>query len=88
MVTIRGVLNRLTDYIILEPTVNSLMIILAGTPKAGAMVVRKKIEKALQDHSISLKELSLSGLTILGPVTYPEDGTTARQLINGVQLLD
>ncbi len=85
---IRGALNRLTDYIILEPTVNSLMIILAGTPKAGAMVVRKKIEKALLDRSIFLKELSPSGLTILGPVTYPEDGTTPRQLINGVQLLD
>jgi PAS domain S-box-containing protein len=87
-VAIRGVLTRLTDYIISEPTFNGLMIVLAGTPKTGAMVVRKKIEKALLDHTIPLKESFPPGLTILGPVTYPEDGTAVRQLVNHVQLLD
>jgi signal transduction histidine kinase len=89
VVTVRGVLTRLTDYMIVEPSVNGLMVILVGTHKAGAMVVRKKIERALMDHhSVPLKELFSSGLTVLGPVTYPEDGTTTGQLIHGVLQLN
>ncbi len=83
---IRKVLTRVTDHIISEPTLSGMMIVLAGTPKTGAIVVRKKLERALLEHSSIFKGLTWP--RVLGPVIYPEDGSTARQLIESLWRLN
>jgi len=81
MVVVRGVLRRDSDRFIAQPAFSRSIIVLAGTTRERAMMVRKKVEQALSRVPILFEGAPVILLPILGPVTFPEDGTTLRELL-------
>ena len=58
---------------------------LTGTPKPGALVVRKKLTETFSDNPIIIEGAKMSITNVFGPVTYPADGKTARDLVNAAR---
>jgi hypothetical protein len=85
---VRKLLPRAMDRIIPLPASNRLLILLVGTPKTGGMVVRQKLADLLREKPIILEGVSMDSPTILGPGTYPEDGKTAKEIIDSFVKID
>jgi signal transduction histidine kinase len=85
---VRKLLPRAMDRIIPLPASNRLLVLLVGTPKTGGMVVRQKLADLLREKPIILKGVSMDSPTILGPGTYPEDGKTAKEIIDSFVKID
>ena len=81
---VRKFLPRAMDRIIPQPASSRLLILLVGTPKAGGIVVQQKLNDLLREHPIVLKGIPMNTPTIMGPGTYPEDGKTAKEIIDFV----
>ena len=84
-VFIRKLLPRASDKIVPQPASRRLMILLTGTPKWGGTVVREKLTNALSANPIIIDGVPMPMPTIIGPVAYPEDGTSVRDLIAGLK---
>ena len=67
------------------PALQTVVIMLPETPKAGAIAVRKKIEQALSDPQFTLAGIPNSAVTVRGPATCPDDGETGLQLIRAAE---
>jgi signal transduction histidine kinase len=85
---LRKLLPRSADKIIPQAASGRLMILLTGTPKWGGLVVRKRLTQALSENPIILKGVPMPLPALFGPTSYPEDGTTARELILKARELD
>ena len=81
----RKVINRDADHIIVQQASRRLIILLAGTSKAKAIIVREKLEEVFSLHPISFEGRTLSVPTVFEPATFPEDGVTMKALLDGVQ---
>ncbi len=81
---VRKFLPRAMDRIVPQPASSRLLILLIGTPKTGGVVVRQKLNNLLRENPIILGGVSMDTPTILGPGSYPEDGKTAREIIDFV----
>jgi len=77
----RKLLPRVSDKIIPQPAFRRLLILLTGTPKWGGLVVREKLTNALSANPLIIDGVRVPIPTIFGPVAYPEDGTSIRDLI-------
>ena len=75
------VLLRDSDRIILQTTFSRLIIILAGTTKVRAMNVRSKLEQAFSQSPVLYEGFPVPFSVILGPVGFPEDGKTLKELL-------
>jgi len=76
------VIRRDSDSIIMQPHFGRLIIILPGTTKPNAMIVGKKIEQAFYENPVFFDDgARLPFSMIKTPVTFPEDGKTARELL-------
>ncbi len=73
-------LRSTLDAIIVQPACGRLVIMLPETPKEGALEVQKKLATALHDAS-GKPGLPKLEARVVGPATYPEDGTTGRELL-------
>ncbi|HKI86044.1 MAG TPA: hypothetical protein VKA53_04790, partial [Thermoanaerobaculia bacterium] len=73
--TLLEILPRRSDIFTLQPAHARLVLILTGTPREGCEVVRRKLASALAGGDAALRA------RILGPASYPEDGTSARELV-------
>jgi PAS domain S-box-containing protein len=82
---LRSVTTRGRDEIIPLPALQTAVIMLPETPKAGAIAVRKKIEQALSDPKGTLAGIPISAATVRGPATCPDDGETGLQLIRAAE---
>jgi len=78
-------LNRDADRIIAQQASRRLIILLAGTSKTKAMIVRKNLEKVFSLHPICFEGRTLPVPTILGPATFPVDGKTTKELLAAVK---
>jgi signal transduction histidine kinase len=67
-------LPRRSDRVISQPAFGRVLLLLQDTPKAGGLVVRKRLEQALSAFA--------GGAAISAVVTYPEDGETGKQLVD------
>jgi len=80
----RNVIRRSEDRFVCQPGFNRLIILLPATSKPDAVTVRKRLENAFaQNWSLSHGELP----DILGPVTFPEDGETLRDLLVAAKII-
>lgn len=82
---LRSVTTRGRDEMIPLPALQTVVIMLPETPKAGAIAVRKKIEQALSDPQFTLAGIPNSAVTVRGPATCPDDGETGLQLIRAAE---
>ena len=82
---VRKLMPRASDKIISQPAHLRLVLFLTGTPKRGAMVVRRKLEQAWSENPMENEDIPVPVPMIIGPATYPEDGTTISALINSIQ---
>ncbi len=82
---LRTILPRSSDQMIGQPHFSRLLILLAGTPKWGAVVVRQKLEKVLLGDSNFWKEIPGARPVLFGPASYPEDGHTAADLVSAAE---
>ncbi len=73
---LRILLPRASDLLIPQPSLGRLMIILNGTSKSGAETVKNKLKIELAKN-----ERLRPAPKLLGPVTCPEDGNKATDLI-------
>lgn len=79
---VRNALVRTTDHVVSQPTFGRMILILRATDKNAAAMVKQKLEKRLShDRPVSGKEAA-PGVRLLGPATYPEDGSTVNALID------
>lgn len=81
---VRKFLPRASDRIVPQSAFSRLLILLTGTSRAGGMVVHQKLGEVLRLNPILLGGSPMPPPTILGPGTYPEDGKTAKELIDFV----
>lgn len=77
---LRKQLPRNSDRLILQPAFPRLLVLLTGTPKWGAVVVRKKLESVIGEDPAYGKN-GFPVPVFCGPVSYPDDGTTAMDLV-------
>lgn len=82
---LRKFLPRAMDRIVPQPASSQLLILLKGTPKAGAIVVQQKLQNLLRENAIILGGVPMETPAILGPGTCPEDGKSAREIIDFVR---
>jgi PAS domain S-box-containing protein len=82
---LRAVTTRGRDELIPLPALQTVVIMLPETPKAGAVAVRKKIDQALSDPQGTLAGILNSSVTVRGPATCPDDGETGLQLIRAAE---
>lgn len=68
-------LPRRSDIFCLQPAQGRLVLILTGTPKEGCEVVRHKVASVLEAGE------AVSGARVFGPASYPDDGSSARELV-------
>lgn len=78
-------LNRDADRIIAQQASRRLIILLAGTSKTKAMIVRKNLEKVFSLHPICFEGRTLPVPTVFEPVVFPEDGVTTEELLAAVK---
>jgi len=71
-------LPRSSDHQVAQGEFRRLVVVLGATPKAGAALVKERLGGALAKAA---SEGSVPPVTILGPVTFPEDGTSGTELI-------
>ncbi|MFQ5543948.1 MAG: ATP-binding protein [Nitrospiria bacterium] len=79
---IRKALPRDSDFIIAQPAFERMLCLLPGTTKVGAMTVKERLERLFFLNKVFLKEVQLSVPSIMGPVTYPEEGETGKDLVS------
>lgn len=79
---VRGLLPRSTDDVVKQEAANRLIVTLVGTPKDGAEVVRQKLQRALEDDR--REGARVSGV-VLGCASFPEDGSSGAELVNGIE---
>lgn len=72
---LRAVMPRFSDLFIAQPANRRLILLLVGTGREGSAVVREKLVAARADGRLP------EGVGVLGPAVYPEDGMTARDLV-------
>ncbi len=82
---VRMIILRETDHVIAQPAFGRVVIIMGGTSKTKAMIVRKKLNEVFSRHPLFFEDTPLSIPTILGPVTFPEDGITTKELIDAIE---
>ncbi len=82
---LREGLPRSSDLIIPQPPLGRLMVVLPETRQSGARVVKAKIERALSQGAATGR--GTLAAAVLGPVTYPDDGMTARALLDALSEL-
>lgn len=70
-----AVLPRTSDIFHLQPAHRRLILILTGTPREGCVAVQRKLASALEADG------STPEARVLGPANYPDDGTSARELV-------
>ncbi len=80
-ITVRQVLRRESDILVSLPFSNELVVLLPDTAKPGGAGTKSRIEEALSQDPLFVKEAQVLGHTVFGPATYPEDGETGRLLI-------
>jgi PAS domain S-box-containing protein len=85
MAVVYKVIRRSTDRIIAQKAFLRVIIILESTPKKEAAIVKRKLDEAFSLYSIVFEGKSLSVPTILGPVTFPEDGITTKELMAAIK---
>lgn len=78
---VQKTLFRDTDRIIAQPALARLIVLLVNTPRTGAMVVKEKFSQVFSKNSHLFKAASVPVPEILGPASYPEDGSGVDQLI-------
>jgi hypothetical protein len=78
---------RPSDRLVSQPAFDRVAVLLTTTPKTGAYRVLEKFEQALSQNPICLEGVPVPTPAIVGPVTYPEDGMTARALIEHARRL-
>jgi PAS domain S-box-containing protein len=78
----RKCLRGASDLTIRQPGYGRFITLLIGTPKAGAVAVKKRVESMISQNPLKIDGVALEAPEVLGPVTYPEDGPTGRELIN------
>jgi hypothetical protein len=81
---LRDLLPKQADRIFPQPAFGRIIILLRDTPKAGAIVLRDRLKLRFEENSADAPGFELSGLDILGPATYPEDGQTAEELLTSI----
>lgn len=83
--SLRAILPRSRDQVIPLPKHRRVIILLPEAPNEGSQVVRKKIEQELSSHPVVLDGSPIPFPTLLGPVTYPDHGKTAVELIQAAE---
>lgn len=73
--SLHKVMPRVSDLFIVQPANRRLVLVLVGTGGEGSVVVREKLVSAQADGRLP------PDVRVQGPAIYPEDGTTARELI-------
>jgi len=80
-----GVIRQDSDRIIMQKHFGRLIIILPGTAKAGAMIVRNKLKTAFYENPVFFDEQAGQVFSISMPVTFPEDGQIVKKLLKKLQ---
>jgi hypothetical protein len=75
---LRSALPRSADRIMAQSAQQRFVLILLGTDRQGATVVRDRLSQRLAEH----------GARVLGPAAYPDDGTTSFQILRAVLASD
>lgn len=74
--SLRAIMPRASDLFVLQPANQRLVLIMIVTGREGSVAVREKLLAAQGDDRIP------SRVRVHGPAVYPEDGTTARELVH------
>lgn len=69
-------LCRDSDFVIKDKDLSRAIILLVNTEKSGALAVKKGLAQAIEDEG------QQRHVNLLGPVSYPEDSSTVKGLIN------
>jgi len=80
--TIGAALPRSSDHLTAQPANGRVLIVLLGTQREGAVVVRRNLASVVAGASGEQPFAGGRGGRIHGPAVYPEDGETGFQLIN------
>ncbi|MFQ5528589.1 MAG: sensor histidine kinase, partial [Thermoanaerobaculia bacterium] len=79
---IRASLPRSSDEVFAQEVAQRVVVLLPGTSKDGAGVVRRRLHGVLAEHADKNGRVPAE---IHGPVSFPEDGSSAKQLLSGLQ---
>jgi signal transduction histidine kinase len=79
--TVRKTFCRDSDQVLHQKTLRRVLVLLGGTGKTGALAASAKLERALSEAGESFSSAGLPLAHILGPVSFPEDCTTVKELI-------
>lgn len=82
---IRKNLPRASDDVICQPAFGRVMMVLPGTPKSGALVVKERLLQVFSQGPVMFDGVPLPAPKIAGPVTYPQDGLTIKDLVGWAQ---
>jgi len=82
METTKKTFSRENDCIIPQPAFERFILILGGTKISGAKFAAEKLKTAVMQSAIDFKDVTVSSPKIIGPVAYPDDGSTLSELIN------
>lgn len=83
--TLRESLPKQTDLVLVQPAHNRVVVVLPSTPRAGAETVRHRLERLLGERAIQVDGAPVPPPSVVGPAVYPEDGLTARALVNSLR---
>jgi len=77
----RECLPRASDLIINQPAFSRLVVVFQPASAQEAILVKGKLDRAFSQSTIVYKRNLITRPNILGPVTYPDDGVTGKDLI-------
>jgi PAS domain S-box-containing protein/diguanylate cyclase (GGDEF)-like protein len=72
---------RRTTDIIDTQEIGSIIVIMAHTPQEGALALRNRLMEVLSRHRFTVGKKPMKIKIISGVATYPEDGTSAEELV-------
>ncbi len=78
---VRKALQRASDVMIYQPAFGRILCLLPGTSKTNAMRVKERLDLFLSPETRGVEGLQSPVSAIIGPVTYPEEGRTGKELI-------
>ncbi len=82
---LRGHLPRPSDRIVAQPAHRRLVLTFLGTDKAGCQVVSDRLARGVAARPASLEGLGAVIPRLRGPAVYPDDGTSARDLLDAAE---
>ncbi len=74
-------LPRASDRLLPQPAHGRLLLVMLSTPVAGAVVVRRRLERELATEPLRDGNGAAIPVEMAGPSSFPEDGRFGRQLV-------